>query len=140
MGLVMTRIKLVNYDDVILARAGHLPASAVRSVEIDALADTGAISLAIPRDVADALGVGVIRRSPVQVADGRSIEVDHVGPIQVEVVGRDMITDVMVLPAGTIPLLGAVQMEMLDLIVSPSTGEVIPRDPRGPVLPMLRAS
>jgi hypothetical protein len=31
-------------------------------------------------------------------------------------------------------------MEMLDLIVSPSTGEVIPRDPKGPVLPLLHAS
>ena len=50
------------------------------------------------------------------------------------------ITEAMVLPAGTIPLLGAVQMETLDLIVSPPTGEVIPRDPDRIVLPLLRAS
>ena len=139
MGLVMTKVKLTNLIDQENAKAGHIPDTAIRSVEIDALADTGAISLAIPQDIADRLGAGVVRRTTVTVADGRVIGVAYVGPLDIEVVGRSMTGDAMVLPAGTIPLLGAVQMEMLDLIVSPPTGEVVPRDPNGICLPMLRA-
>jgi clan AA aspartic protease len=139
MGLVMTKIKLVNLYDMENAKAGIIPEAAIRSIEIDALADTGAIGLAIPEDVARKLGAAVTRRSIVRVADGRALELAHVGALYIEVVGRFMLGEAMVLPEGTTPLLGAVQMEMLDLIVSPSTGEVIPRDPKGPVLPMLLA-
>src|SRR5258707_274152 len=137
MGLVMTKIKLAIYRDVPMAEACFGAPSEVRSIEIDALADTGAIGLAIPEEVAEKLGAPVTRRSTVRVADGRALELVHVGPLYIEVVGRFMLGEAMVLPAGTTPLLGAVQMEMLDLIVSPATGEVIPRDPKGPVLPLL---
>jgi clan AA aspartic protease len=140
MGLVMTKVKLVNLSDTLMAEKGMIPPEAIRSVEIDALADTGAIGLAIPEEVAEAIGAPMTRRSPVRIADGRVIDVTHIGPLRIEVLGRSMSGDAMVLPRGTTPLLGAVQMEMLDLIVSPSTGEVIPRDPKGPVLPLLRAS
>jgi clan AA aspartic protease len=140
MGLVMTKIKLINLIDMDKAKAGLIPETEVRSIEIDALADTGAIGLAIPQDVADHLGASFSRNNRVRVADGRVIEVAYVGPLHIEVVGRSMMGEAMVLPAGTIPLLGAVQMETLDLIVSPPTGEVIPRDPDRIVLPLLRAS
>jgi clan AA aspartic protease len=139
MGLVMTKVRLTNFHDMQMAKAGTLSESAIRSLEIDALADTGAISLAIPEDVAAKLGVPFIREKTVRVADGRVVRVSQVGGLYIEVVGRDMTGDAIVLPAGTTPLLGAVQMEMLDLIVSPATGEVLPRDPAGPVLPMLAA-
>ncbi len=140
MGLVMTKVKLTNLIDMEKAKEGRIPQAAVRSVEIEALADTGAIGLAIPQEVADQLGASAIRTTAVRVADGRTIEVPYVGPLHIEVVGRSMSGDAMVLPAGTMPLLGAVQMEMLDLIVSPPTGEVIARDPSRICLPLLHAS
>ncbi len=56
--------------------------------------------------------------------------------------GRGVGGDAIVLPKGTKPLLGAVQLELMDFVVVPSTGEVIPNPahPDGPILPMLRAA
>ena len=49
--------------------------------------------------------------------------------------GRDMFGESLVLPRGATPLLGVVQLEMLDLVVVPKTQEVIPNPahPDGPV-------
>jgi hypothetical protein len=58
-----------------------------------------------------------------------------VGPIEIEVLGRSMTGDAMVLPRGTQTLLGAIPLEQLDLVVVPKTGDVIPNPahPDGPV-------
>lgn len=42
----MVKIKLTNFLDRENAKAGLLPEAAIRSIEIEALADTGAISAA----------------------------------------------------------------------------------------------
>ena len=72
----------------------------------------------------------------VRLADGRSLPVDYVGLLWIELLGRGMSGDAIVLPRGATPLLGAVQLEELDLVVVPSTREVItnPAHPDGPVL------
>jgi clan AA aspartic protease len=142
MGLVMTTIKLTNQHDLFAARAGTLPFAAVRSVEVEALADTGAIELCIPEEIAELLGLPVTRHRRVTVADGRKLEVALVGPLEVEVIGRDTAAEAIVLPRGTRPLLGALQMEQLDLVIVPRTGEVIgnPEHPDGPLIPILLAS
>jgi clan AA aspartic protease len=138
----MTTVRITNSTDKGMAGYGLIPADSVRRVEIAALADTGAIVMAIPEDIAEKLGAPVVRQATVRVADGRSIPVVYVGPLWIEVVGRGMTGDAIVLPRGTTPLLGAVQLEEMDLVVVPSTGEVItnPAHPDGPVLPMLSAA
>ena len=142
MGLVMVRVTISNQQDVVDATAGRIPASAIRRIEIDALADTGAIGLAIPEEAAARLGAPVVRERTVRVADGRSIRVAAVGALHIAVLGRDMLGEAIVLPAGATALLGAIQLEYMDLVVVPSTGEVVPNPahPEGPVLPLLCAS
>jgi clan AA aspartic protease len=142
MGLVMTRIKLTNRIDILDATRGTLPADAVRSVEVEALADTGAIELCIPEELVELLGVPITRQRSVTVADGRKLIVSIVGPLEIEVLGRGTLGEAIVLPRGTRPLLGALQMEQLDLVVVPRTGEVIgnPEHPDGPLIPILLAS
>jgi clan AA aspartic protease len=135
MGLVMTTIKISNYYDVQNAAEGRIGSAAVRSVELPALADTGAFGLCIPEEVAETLGVRSFTTRPARTADGRTIRVPVVGPLEIEVVGRAMMSDAMVIPRGTQPLLGAMQLEYLDLVVVPKTGEIIPNPahPDGPV-------
>ena len=142
MGLVMTKIKLTNRIDLLDASRGTLSDEAVRSVEVDALADTGAIELCIPEEVAELLGIPITRHRPVTVTDGRKLTVAVVGPLEIEVLGRGTLGEAIVLPRGTRPLLGALQMEQLDLVVVPRTGEVIgnPEHPEGPLIPILLAS
>ena len=138
----MVKMKLTNFTDVQMAKAGFIPESQVRTAEVDALADTGAINMAIPEDVAELLGAPIVRRERVRVADGRSMEVPYVGGIWVEVMGRGVGGDAIVLPEGTTALLGAVQLEIMDFVVVPSSGEVIPNPahPDGPILDMLPIS
>jgi clan AA aspartic protease len=142
MGLVMTKVKILNFTDLQNAKAGLISHDQVRSVEIDALADTGAISMAIPEDVVEKLGAPVVGYKRVRVADGRSLVLPYVGGLWIEGLGRDTGGDAIVLPRGATPLLGAVQLEMMDLVVVPSSGDVIPNPahPDGPILPMLLAS
>jgi clan AA aspartic protease len=138
----MTKVKLTNSVDMQLAERGVIPPDTVRSVELEALADTGAIAMAIPEDVAAKLGAPVVRHATVRVADGRSLAIVYVGPLEIEVLGRGMTGDAIVLPGGTTPRLGAVQLEMMDLVVVPSSGEVItnPAHPDGPIVPLLSAA
>ena len=142
MGLVMTTIKITNTFDFINASDGIIDPATVRSVEVEALADTGAIELCIPEEIAERLGARIVRKRSVVVADGRRLEVTEVGPIEIEILGRSTTGNAIVLPRGTRPLLGALQMEQLDLVVVPRTGEVIgnPAHPDGPLIPILLAS
>ena len=86
----MTKVKLTNFTDMQMAERGLIPRESVRHVEIDALADTGAIAMAIPADVAEELGASVVRHDTVRVADGRVLPVDYVGALWIEVLGRGM--------------------------------------------------
>jgi clan AA aspartic protease len=140
MGLVMTKIKLINFEDVRRAERGSIPPETIRSTEIDALADTGAIELAIPEEVVEALGLPIIRRDRWTVADGRSVELAVAGMVEVELLGRSVTVETIVLPRGSRALLGAVPLELMDLVVVPRTGEVItnPEHPDGKVLPLYR--
>lgn len=140
MGLIMVKVTLTNLFDWEKARAGLLREEAVRRVELDALADTGAISAAIPGEVAEKLGLPTVRQGTVRVADGRSFAVSWVGGVLFEVLGRTAVSEAVVLPRGTQPLLGAVQLEVMDLVLVPGSGEVVanPAHPDGPVVPMLR--
>lgn len=142
MGLVMTTIKITNTFDFINASDGIIDPATVRSVEVEALADTGAIELCIPEEIAERLGARIVRKRSVVVADGRRLEVTEVGPIEIEILGRSTTGNAIVLPRGTRSLLGALQMEQLDLVVVPRTGEVIgnPAHPDGPLIPILLAS
>lgn len=135
----MVKIKLLNFEDVRDVERGS-PGKAVRTAEIDALADTGAINLAIPEDIVEVLGLPIIRRERLTVADGRKIDLPIAGMVAVEVLGRRVTGEAIVLPRGSRALLGAVQLEMMDLVVVPKTGEVItnPANPDGPVLPLLK--
>ncbi len=55
-GKVVTKLKLTNHADFIQAGSGSIAPDAVRSLEIEALVDTGATMLALPEDVVAALG------------------------------------------------------------------------------------
>lgn len=87
--------------------------------------DTGAVRPAIPEEVAEALELPLSgeNRQPVRLADGTVREFEIV-PVAFEILGRDDHCGFFVLPRGTTPLLGQVPLEVLDLVVAPSTGEV----------------
>ena len=138
----MQRIKLTNWLDAERVRLGQIGPEDVRSVELDALVDTGATTLILPADVADRLGLIVLNETWARLADGSRAPTKRVGGIKLEILGRDMLTSGYVLPAGTTPLIGQIPLEELDLVVEPRSGSLRtnPNHPDGQIIDILKAA
>jgi clan AA aspartic protease len=134
MGAVMTKMKLSNYTDLEKVREGLLDPSQVRTVELEAMVDTGAVDLVLPAEVVSALGVHEVDRRTVRLADGSPRERSKVSGILLEILGRRMGSDAYVMPTGTRALIGQIQLEDLDLIVDPRSRELRP-NPESPDKP-----
>jgi clan AA aspartic protease len=111
MGLAHARVRLAN---------ARRPDLAV--VEIDALADTGALHLCIPPHVALQLQLDELEKREVTIADGSMRLVPYVGPVIVSFANRQCYAGAMVL--GDEALLGAIPMEDMDLVVLPGSRQV----------------
>lgn len=136
MGRVIVKAKLTNYDDMVRSQAGGVPPEQIRSVEKDALVDTGATLLVLPADVAQQLGLSIIRQVNVTYADGRKESRGMARGVVIEIIGRDALVDAVVEAPGAKLLIGQVPLEVMDLIVDPKTGTVGPR-PESPDTPLI---
>lgn len=118
MGLVRADIVLKN------PKEGKL-----NSISVNALVDTGANWLCIPKHVALQLGLEEQVEREVTLADGAVIKVPYVGPLQIEFENRMSFSGAMVF--GDEVLLGAIPMEDMDVVVSPLDRKltVNPRSP-----------
>lgn len=135
----MTKVVLENATDRGKFEEGLISAEQVRRVELEALVDTGATMMVLPADVVAALGLTVRAYRPARLADGSLCDVGRVNGLWIEILGRDMTGDALVVPAGASPLIGQVQLEVLDLIVDAKSREarVNPAHPDVPILDML---
>ena len=104
-------------------------------IKAKALVDTGALMLCIPEHIALQLELETESMREVSVADGRNKNVPYVGPIRVNFEKRFCYVGALVL--GDEVLLGAVPMEDMDLVVSPSRREITV-DPSSPNIPHAR--
>lgn len=92
-------------------------------VEIEALADTGAVHFCIPQHIQLQLALEEIDKKEVTLADGSRRLVPYVGPIQLRFKNRTGFAGALVM--GDQVLLGAIPIEDMDLVVVPKTREVI---------------
>ena len=95
----------------------------LEAVEIDALADTGAVHMCIPQHVRSRLRLEERDTKEVALADGSRKLVPYVGPIELRY--RDRVGFAGALVMGDEPLLGVIPMEDMDLVVVPRTRQVI---------------
>jgi clan AA aspartic protease len=104
----------------------------LKPIKVVAIADTGAMTLCIPKHIALQLQLPMVREREVTVADGRRQMVPYVGPIEVIFENRNCYVGALVL--GDKVLLGAVPMEDMDLVISPSRQTVVvnPESPNFP--------
>lgn len=101
-------------------------------IQANALVDTGAMHLCVPQHVAVQLQLQEIYKREVTTADGRRQLCPYVGPVQVTFGNRGCFTGALVI--GDDVLLGAVPMEDMDLVVSPSRRTVV-INPDSPNIP-----
>jgi hypothetical protein len=81
MGRVMAKLKLTNKFDEENVRRGLMAAKDVRSLEIEALVDTGATMLVLPADVVAKLGLRQEGSRPVRYPNGTVAKVPWVSGV-----------------------------------------------------------
>ena len=137
MGEIIVNIELENVEDRGLARSGYLPEADIRRATIPAVADTGAIMLALPEDVVSRLGLERVDSIAATYADGRRDELPVAGTLIVRIGDRSMRADCIVLPQGVDALVGQLVMERLDLVADCVARTLHPR-PESPDRPLMR--
>lgn len=130
MGRVIVDVELANHEDQVLAKAAVLAADKVRRVRVSGVVDSGATYLVLPKAVAEQLGVPVTGSVHVTYTDRRQTRRPVVGDVQVELLGRSSTFTAIVEPKRQDVLIGAVVLEVLDLLVDCRTQTLQPRDPR----------
>ena len=91
----------------------------LQPVEVDALADSGAVHLCIPLHVQIQLELEELTKKEATLADGSKTLVPYVGPVELHFKNRGGFTGALVM--GDEVLLGAIPMEDLDLVIIPKT-------------------
>lgn len=119
MGLVYATIELVSSDDLAMVRRGYLPEDQVKRVYVTAMVDSGATMLAIPEFIKKQLDLPKVSELEAELADGPSIPLEVVGPIEVRFQNRRTVVEALVVPNQTTVLLGAIPMEGMDVLVDP---------------------
>lgn len=137
MGEIVVEIELENAEDRSDARRGRIDDGAVRRESIEAVAETGAVMLALTEDVVERLGLPTVRMLTSTFADGRRGQLPVAGPVTIQIGDRQMLTECIVVPEEAEALVGQVVMETLDLIPDPVNQTLGPR-PESPDRPLLR--
>lgn len=142
MGRVMTLLKITNNTDIVNAERGLIRPDEVRSITIEALVDTGAVTLALPEDVISAVGATASGHRRVKDARGIVVDLPWVPGLRIEILGREMTIDALMIPTGATPLIGQIPLEALDLIVDPRSREVRvnPEHPDFPILDLMHVA
>jgi clan AA aspartic protease len=111
LGLTYARLQLSNprYPDL-------------QPIDVDALADCGAVHLCVPAHVQLQLRLEEIARKEVTLADGSRHLVPYVGPVEIRFKNRVGFAGALVL--GNEVLLGAIPLEDMDLVIIPRTRTV----------------
>ena len=105
-----------------------------QDVDCDALVDSGAVQTSLPVELVDALKLEHVGWVHARTADGARHDYRLMGIAEVEVQGREWRGQVIELPRGTQPLLGAVTLEEMDWHISPAEQKLLP-NPASPDKP-----
>ncbi|MCE2399596.1 aspartyl protease [Candidatus Poribacteria bacterium] len=117
-----TQITLANRTDQFLAEAGYIKPEEVRQVTIeDAVVDTGATRLALPKPVIEQLGLTPVSSTPVRTTNG-IVNRTIYSEVRFTVLEREGTLDVTELPSDLPVLVGHVVLELLDLCVDIKKG------------------
>ena len=135
MGEIRTQVRLTNAFDESLQRRRRIEKSQVRSIETDAVVDTGVVRCTLPKSVAKQLGLETRGKRVAEFADGRKQAVGVTEPFVVEILGRDTLEEAMVV--GDEVLIGQTALEKLDLLADSTRQRLIP-NPAHPDQPVTK--
>lgn len=121
MGLIRAEFELSNPKN-----------ASLKPINVEAIVDTGAMTICIPEHIAVQLGLQPIETREVTTADEKNHVVPYVGPVQIRFENRTSFTGSLVI--GDSVLMGAIPLEDMDLVVSPSR-QTVTVNPKSPNIP-----
>ena len=123
-GEVLVAATIENLEDLFGADKGALPADQVRRVEVsDALADTGATGLMLPRTMIAQLGLSPVRVRPAKTEGPTPLQLYRA--VRLTVQGRDCISDVSEVPDDCPVIIGQIPLDSMDWVVDPKNQKLI---------------
>ena len=130
---VCVRALVENLFDVEDCERGLITPDQIRSVELeDALIDTGATGLMLPKRIISALGLCHFKTRSSRSAGG-TIPMPMYSVARLMIMGRECALDVGEIPDDLPPLIGQVPLEMLDFIVDLKNQKLIPNPEHGDI-------
>ena len=120
MGRVTVAAKIENCGELYMVEKGVIQSDQVHRIEVsDALVDTGATTLSMPKSLIDQLALIPFRSRTARTSAGL-VEFQVYGGVRLTVQGRECHIDVVELPEGSPVLIGQVPLELLDFVVDPA--------------------
>ena len=125
MGRVSVEAELASIEDLYRVMRGQLPEGEARRIRVmDALVDTGATALSLPRRLI--LELGLLPMNPRRVLTTTGVrEVPTYGAVRLTVLGRDCVCDVTEFSDECPVLIGQVPLELMDFLVDPGRQRLI---------------
>ena len=124
-GRVLVTARIENMEDLYAVKKGLITPDKVRFVEvIDALVDTGASTLSLPKRFITQLGLDPVRTQRVRTASGPG-QAQVYGTAKLTIQGRACPTDVLEVPDDCPVLIGQIPLEAMDWVVDLTGGKVI---------------
>ena len=135
MGEVKIKINIINAGDEMLFRRGILSEDKIRSQEVVAVVDTGAATSVLTPEVANNLGLQIIRQERAVYANEYSENIDIAESIIFQLGERRCVEEPFVM--GSEVLIGQIPLERMDLVEDCNRQQVIP-NPKHPDRPTFR--
>lgn len=125
MGKVLVAARIQNLDDLNEVRKGQRKSEDVRHIEVtDALVDTGASSLGMPKRMIEELGLVPFTQKNVRTVNG-NVKLQIYTTVRLSIQGRECHCDVAELPDNIPVLVGQVPLELMDWVVDPKGQKLI---------------
>lgn len=125
MGKVIGSAKIENMKDLWAVELGQRKPEDVRTLVVDdALVDTGATILSLPRRYIQQLGLTPVRERTAPTAAG-TVKLRIFSVVRLTIQGRDVATEVCEVPDDCPPLIGQIPLEGLGFVVDPQGRKLI---------------
>ena len=125
MGRVVVAAKIENVAELFLSKKGILSPELVHRIEVsDALVDTGATTLSMPKSLIEQLDLTPLRNRTARTSAGLATFRVY-GGVRLTVQGRECTVDVAEVPEDCPVLIGQVPLELLDFVVDPASQRLI---------------
>lgn len=119
MGKIVVSARIQNLSDLYAVERQALSSDDVRTIEVDdALIDTGATMLSLPKRLIEALGLKRHRERKARTPAGMAVFGIYEA-VRLTVQGRDCVVEVSDIADDCPPLIGQIPLEALDFAVDP---------------------